>query len=40
MDSLDQEWREMELEGMQIISSWEDKDSLWTSGIQGCQKNR
>ncbi len=25
VDSLDQEWREMELEGMQIISSWEDK---------------
>ena len=25
VDSLDQEWREMELEGMQIISAWEDK---------------
>jgi len=25
VDSLDQEWRELELEGMQIIGSWEDK---------------
>ena len=25
VDSLDQEWREIELEGMQIIGSWEDK---------------
>ena len=25
VDSLDQEWRELELEGMQIISSWEDR---------------
>ena len=25
VDSLDQEWREFELEGMQIIGSWEDK---------------
>ena len=24
VDSLDQEWRELELEGMQIIGSWED----------------
>lgn len=25
VDSLDQEWRELELEGMQIIGSWEDR---------------
>ena len=25
VDSLDQEWRELELEGMQIINSWEDR---------------
>ena len=25
VDSLDQEWRELELEGMQIIGTWEDK---------------
>ena len=36
VDSLDQEWREMELEGMQIISSWEDKGfamDIWHSRL-------
>ena len=34
VDSLDQEWRELELEGMQIIGSWEDKGfamDVWRS---------
>jgi len=36
VDSLDQEWRELELEGMQIISSWEDKGfamDVWRSRL-------
>ena len=36
VDSLDQEWRELELEGMQIISSWEDKGfamDVWLSRL-------
>ena len=36
VDSLDQEWRELELEGMQIISSWEDRGfamDVWRSRV-------
>jgi hypothetical protein len=36
VDSLDQEWRELELEGMQIINSWEDKGfamDVWRSRL-------
>ena len=36
VDSLDQEWREMELHGMQIISSWEDRGfamDVWRSRV-------
>lgn len=36
VDSLDQEWRELELEGMQIINSWEDKGfamDVWRSRV-------
>ena len=36
VDSLDQEWRALELEGMQIIGSWEDKGfamDVWRSRI-------
>ena len=36
VDSLDQEWRELELEGMEIIGSWEDKGfamEIWRSRL-------
>ncbi len=36
VDSLDQEWRELELEGMQIINSWEDRGfamDVWRSRV-------
>jgi len=36
VDSLDQEWRELELEGMQIIGSWEDRGfamDVWRSRV-------
>ena len=36
VDSLDQEWRELELEGMQIIGSWEDRGfvmDIWRSRL-------
>ena len=36
VDSLDQEWKELELEGMQIISSWEDQGfvmDVWRSRV-------
>jgi hypothetical protein len=36
VDSLDQEWRELELEGMQLISSWEDRGfamDVWRSRV-------
>jgi hypothetical protein len=36
VDSLDQEWRELELKGMQIISSWEDRGfamDVWRSRL-------
>ncbi|MEE2984593.1 MAG: hypothetical protein VX366_00035 [Candidatus Thermoplasmatota archaeon] len=36
VDSLDQEWKELELEGMQIVNSWEDKGFVmdsWRSRI-------
>ena len=32
VDSLDQEWRELELEGMQIIGHGKTKDSPWMFG--------
>lgn len=36
VDSLDQEWRELELEGMQIIGAWEDRGfamDVWRSRV-------
>ena len=36
VDSLDQEWRELELEGMQIIGTWEDRGfamDVWRSRV-------
>ena len=36
VDSLDQEWKELELEGMQMISSWEDRGfvmDVWRSRV-------
>ena len=36
VDSLDQEWRELELEGMEIINSWEDRGfamDVWRSRL-------
>ena len=38
VDSLDQEWRELELEGTQIIGS-KTRGSQWMFGEEECQKS-